>query len=168
MSPTRKDSLVTLDLSGVSRESGWDSLISAYHALEVLTGKLILGLGHKLCGIFALLLEGLDLLCLILLLSVDANVELEEVINGIFLKFLLVTIKLKCKSKKTILLSPVSEVCFIRLTQVPVGLDKGDSRSILTVDTIHIPSRSFVELCKETSNDRGSEMTSVEVLGHIG
>jgi hypothetical protein len=91
--------------------------MSAYHALEILTGKLILGFGLKLCGVFALLLEGLDLLCFILLLPVNADIELEEMVNGIFLKFLFVAIKLKCESKKTILLSPVSEVYFIRLTQ---------------------------------------------------
>lgn len=84
---------------------------TTYHTLEVSTSLLIKALGFKFGDIFALLLLSLDRLLLGSHLGIDLHVEVKQVVNGVFLKRLLVAVFLVCESQQTVLLTPVSQIC---------------------------------------------------------
>lgn len=84
---------------------------TTYHTLEVPTSLLIKAFGFKFGDIFALLLLSLDRLLLGGHLGIDLHIEVKQVVNGVFLKCLLVAVFLVCESQQTVLLTPVSQIC---------------------------------------------------------
>lgn len=91
-----------------SRYAAWRD--QSYHFLEVSTGSLVQALGFELGRILALLLLRLNGFLLGRHFSVDADVELEEMINGVPLELLLAPVQLEGKGQQAILLAPVAEV----------------------------------------------------------
>ena len=120
--------------------------VAVGHLLEVLAGLLVQAVGLESRNVLAGLLALGELLLLGGHLGVDADVELEEVVDGVLLEGLLVTVLLVGKGQKTVLLTPVAEV-----------VDAGD-----------IPAGAGVEVGEETTDDGGTEMASVEGLGDVG
>lgn len=86
-------------------------MLVAHHALEVSTSLLIEAVSLKLSDIFALFLLGLNSLLLSSHFSIDLHVELEQMVNGVFLQCFLAAIFLICQSEKSVLFTPVSQIC---------------------------------------------------------
>jgi hypothetical protein len=105
-------------------------------------------------------------------------------IDRVLLELFFISIHLKSKSQQTILLTPITEVyvgsvkCCVNNCVRVWGKWRSSRADIAmnimklelgahTVDSKNIPSCTFVEVGKETTNDRGSKVASMERLGHI-
>lgn len=120
--------------------------VAVGHLLEVAAGLLVQAVGLEGRNILAGLLALGELLLLGGHLGVDADVELEEVVDGVLLEGLLVAVLLVGEGQETVLLTPVAEV----------------------VDADDIPAGAGVEVGEETTDDGGTEMASVEGLSNVG
>lgn len=78
-------------------------------------------------------------------LSVDLDVDVIKVLDGVLLKLFFVTELLESDGEKTVLLAPVTQV----------------------VDGDRLVSDGFVDLRDEVTDDRGSKMSSVEWLRNV-
>lgn len=92
---------------------------ATYHPAEISASLLVQAVGLESSSVLVLLLQSLDLLLLCAHLSVDLNVEPEQVVDRVPGELLLTAIALESERKKTVLLSPVTEVYLPTCQQVP-------------------------------------------------
>ncbi len=85
-------------------------LVAIRHLLEVPASLLVKAVGLLLGHILALLLLSLDRFLLRGQLAVDADVQLEQVVDGVLLQRFLVPVPLEGESKEAVLLSPIAQV----------------------------------------------------------
>lgn len=94
---------------------------SSYHSLEVLAGLFIEAAGFQGTNILALFLLGFNGFLFSAHLGIYLNVELEEVINGVLLERLLISVSFVRQSEQPVLLSPVSKVYESQSAPEPEG-----------------------------------------------
>lgn len=83
----------------------------SYHALKVLAGLFVEAVGFQSADILSFLLLCFDCFLLGAHLRINLDVEFEEVVDGVLLECLLVSVPLIGQGEQSILLAPVSKIC---------------------------------------------------------